>query len=214
MKFLHRSRKGPESKSSIKQETVKFIIPKGFKGTVEDLFKMEFKGKYNEALNGWKTLLIPFQYPKIASQIEYMNSHKIIWLHIGMCYRRLKMYDQSLVAYGKAKELARLADDKEFLAEISNDIAVVYRHQGKVDKALGLLNEAINTAEAVKDFTLVVTIHDNIAMCYSDQGLLEKLYQRRKRPVLYWIIPFKSCFIYSIKNLRQSWRDVYQFGTI
>jgi tetratricopeptide (TPR) repeat protein len=181
MKFLNRFRKGSDNKSSMKQGAVEFIIPKGFRWTVEDLYKLEFRGEYSEALKSWKILLTPFQDPKIASQITNLDSHRVIWLHIGMCYRHLGMYDQSLVAYNKARELARQADDKKFLAEVSNDIAVVYRHQGKVDKALDLLNKAVNTAEAAKDFTLVVTIHDNIAMCYSDKGLLEKAISEEKK---------------------------------
>ena len=181
MKFLHNFRKDADSKSAIGQGAGQFIMPKGLKWTVEDLYKLESQGEYSEALKCWKVLLTPFQDPQIASQIANLDSHRYIWLHIGMCYRRLEIYDESLVAYSKAADLARQADDKRFIAEVSNNISVVYRNQGKADAALNLLNEGLKAAETAKDITLAVTVRDNIAMCYRDQGLLEKALTEEKK---------------------------------
>lgn len=181
MKFFDRFRKGNVGKPASEKEEMQFLVPKGVSWTVDDLYRLEAQGKFGEALEGWKVLLTPFQDPQIVSQVATLKSHRYIWLRIGMCYRRLEMYDEALDAYDKAVALARQAGDGEFLAEALNCIGVVYRNQGKVDEALRQFGDALKAAETIRDFSLVTAVHDNTAMCYRNQGFLEKALTAEKK---------------------------------
>jgi tetratricopeptide (TPR) repeat protein len=174
MKFFRRSHKDTVSEPAPRKQAMQFLVPKGVGWTVDDLHQLEAGGKFREALERWQILLAPFQDPQVGPRIALLPEHRYLWIHMGMCYRRLEMYDESLEAYDKAAALARQAGDEGNLAEIANNIGVVHRNRGEVDKALHQFQDARRAAEGVKDMGLLATVHDNIAMCYRMQGLLEK----------------------------------------
>ncbi|MFH1330135.1 MAG: tetratricopeptide repeat protein [Actinomycetota bacterium] len=153
---------------------IQFIMPKGLGWTVEDVYTLEARGRWEEALGRWQQLLAPFHDPVVADRIQDFDSHRHIWLHLGLCARHLGRYDEALRSYERAEELARRAGDVRFQAEAINCIGVVHRNAGRPDTALEDLRRALPMAESLDDAALTATLHDNIALSYADQGQLEQ----------------------------------------
>jgi tetratricopeptide (TPR) repeat protein len=162
-------------------EETQFIVPKSVTWSIDDLFGLERRGEYAEALKRWQILLTPFSDPQVASQISGMKSHRVIWLHVGLCSRHLERYDEALKAYQKAEALAKQAGDQGMLAELQNSRGVVYRHQGKLDQSLKELSQGLRTAREAGETSLQAIIHDNIAHCYRLQGRREQALEEQRR---------------------------------
>jgi tetratricopeptide (TPR) repeat protein len=166
-----RQQTAPSSSASSGQAD--WILPKGLGWTVDDVYALEASGEWSEALKRWRQLLAPFQDPVIADKIRDMDSHRHIWLHIGLCARHVGDFDEALRAYGKAQELAQSAHDVQFALQVLNATAVAHRNAGRPDRAVEVLREALSSAAAQGDPVLTAAIHDNMAMAYVDQGRLE-----------------------------------------
>jgi len=162
--FFRRRRRAPL------EEAVQFLMPRDVSWTAEDVFRLERCGDYAEALERWQVLLTPFRDPQIADRIADMKSHRVIWLHIGLCYRHLERYAEALEAYGRAEELARRARDEGMLAELHNSRGVVYRHQGQIERSLEELARALEAARRAGETSLEAVVHDNIAHCHRLRG--------------------------------------------
>lgn len=171
--FGRSKRQQAASSSSASSGQVEWLLPKGLGWTVDDVYALETRGEWSEALKRWRQLLAPFQDPVIADKIRDMDSHRHIWLHIGLCARHLGDFDEALRAYGKAQELARGAHDVQFELQVLNATAVAHRNAGRPDQALEVLREALSSAASQGDPILTATIHDNMALAYVDQGRLE-----------------------------------------
>lgn len=155
---------------------VQYLIPKGISWRIEDINVLEAEGNYQEALKRWNILLTPFQDHKFKEdpRLIQLKSHRVIWLHIGLCYRHLDIYEKAIEAYNKAIVLADEVGDSGILIEILNGLGVVYRHMGNIMAALSHYKKALREAEFMLDKMMIVVIRDNIAHCYLEQGLLDK----------------------------------------
>ena len=148
-------------------------MPKGLGWTVEDVYALEARGEWEEALKRWRQLLTPFQDPVAAEEIRDLGSHRQIWYHIGLCERHVGKFDEALAAYDRAEKLACQAGDEDLQLSLLNSIAVVHRNAGRLDEALRRLHDALSVAESRGDPSMIATIHDNIAVAYGSQGKLE-----------------------------------------
>ena len=155
-------------------EQVQFLIPRGVTWTTNDIFALEARGAYAEALEKWRVLLVPYEDPKFAAQIRSMPAHRVIWLHIGLCSRHLERFDDAIQAYGKAETLAREAGDKSLLLQVLNALGVVHRHRGDIDASLTCLERALSEAKAEGEAGTLAGIHDNMAHCHLLRGDLQR----------------------------------------
>lgn len=69
----------------------------------------------------------------------------------GIVYRRLNMPDSALWAYNKGIEVSKRMDMKDYVANLYNNIAVVYVETGRLGEGLGYADEAIKWARQAKD---------------------------------------------------------------
>jgi tetratricopeptide (TPR) repeat protein len=163
----------PRSGQSIFAED-QFLIPRGVPWTIQDLNTLEAQGAFQDALEKWRILLSPFEDPRFAAQIQGHKSHRVIWLHIGFCSRRLGRFDEALQAYNKAGSLAREAGDRDMLFLVTNNIGVVYKNRGDIETALRYFESALLQAEELKDPEHLAVVHDNLAHSHLLKGDLQR----------------------------------------
>ena len=162
-------------------QSIQWLLPKGLGWTVDDVYALEARGEWREALARWRRLLAPFNDPAVAGQIQDWPAHRQTWLHIGLCARHLGEFDEALEAYGRARDLSRRAGNSRLEVEVLNCIGVVHRNAGRPDQALEELRRALPMAESDGDPTMTATIHDNTALAYLEQGRLEDALDEESR---------------------------------
>lgn len=93
--------------------------------------------------------------------------------NLGLAYRLIGSYNQSLEYYLKILVIAEEKNDSLKLSQVKNDIGNVYNYLGNLDKALKYYKESLQIREKQKDTLNIAKSLNNIGNIYKNFGKLD-----------------------------------------
>lgn len=105
------------------------------------------------------------------------------WSHasLGILYTKLKRYQDALNTFELSIVEAKLADDKQLIANISKSLGNLHIIMGNLDSAVDVLSESIRLSEELNIKTVLMLGNQFMADAYEKKGELEKAYHFFKR---------------------------------
>nr|WP_321234575.1 tetratricopeptide repeat protein [uncultured Psychroserpens sp.] len=125
--------------------------------TIDSLFK-----KHSRDSTKMKTLI------QTSNLINYLEGESYALNALGVIYRNVSFYEQSIEAHKKAKELADQSDNIELKVVSLNNIGVAYRRMDLVKPALDYHTKALDISRSIDNPS--ETISYNIAVSQNSIG--------------------------------------------
>ncbi|MFD2915104.1 tetratricopeptide repeat protein [Psychroserpens luteus] len=132
------------------------LKPKNF-ATIDSTFK-----KYSQDSIKMKTLI------KTSKGLNYLEGEGYGLNALGVIYRNISHYEQSIEIHKKANNLADISNNKEFEIISLNNIGVAYRRMDLVKPALDFHTKALDIARSIENPSNTVSY--NIAVSQNSIG--------------------------------------------
>ncbi len=95
-------------------------------------------------------------------------------INLGTLYVRLRDYENAIVTYHKARELAEKAQDLSYQTHVWINLGGTYRLLADYDQALYCLHQALEIAKKAKDMLRLLYTYLVLSIVYSERGDLNK----------------------------------------
>jgi len=143
----------------------------------EALFKIGNAYNWNEELELAEQYLL--ENIAINKKEGYYNA----WSHasLAILYTKLKRNEDALKTFEMSLDEARIADDKQLIANISKSLGNLHIIMGNIDKAIEVLSDSIRISEELNIKTVLMLANQFIAEAYEKKGEVDKAYHHFKK---------------------------------
>ena len=115
-----------------------------------------------------------FGFEELAKDLKKAPPDDAILGNLGLIYYYLREYDDAVITYEQALNMAREQRDKRAEYTILGNLGLAYRALGECEKAIVYYEQAVDIARSLKDRKSEGTNLGNLGLTFRDFGQMEK----------------------------------------